>query len=206
LGELPLISDSMSKGEISYSKVRAVTRVATPDNEAELLKIALGGTAGQVERIVRAWRKIDLEAEKAHANDQQERASLSAFEDEDGMWVIKGRLPSDIGAVFLKALEAASELVYRKDTERSFEHRRVEALKLISEAALKGELDPGNSADRYQVVVHVDEQVLEDPAQPGQSALEGGISVSAEEPSARAKRELVGRGPASLENVSAHRV
>ena len=56
----------------------------------------------------------------------------------------------------------------------------MEALKLMSEAALKAELDPGTSADRCQVVVHVDQQVLEDPSQPGQSALEGGIGVSAE--------------------------
>ncbi len=180
LGELPLISESMSQGKISYSKVRAVTRVATPENEKELLEIALGGTAGQVERIVRAWRKVDLQAEKEHANFQQDHGSLSTFEDEDGMLILKGRLPSEIGAVFLKALEAASDVVYRKDTERPLEHRRMEALKLISEAALKAELDPGNSADRYQVVVHVDEQVLADPQQPGQSALEGGIGVSAE--------------------------
>jgi len=180
LGNLPLISESMSKGEISYSKVRAVTRVATPDNEEELLSIALGGTAGQVERIVRAWRKVDLEAEKEHANDQQERAQFSTFTDDDGMVIVKGRLPAEIGAVFIKALEAASDVVYRQDTERPLEHRQMEALKLISEAALKGELDPGNSADRYQVVVHVDQQVLEDPSQPGQSALEGGIGVSAE--------------------------
>ena len=64
LANLPLISESMSKGEISYSKVRAVTRVATPNNEEPLLTIALGGTAGQVERIVRAWRKVDLQAKK----------------------------------------------------------------------------------------------------------------------------------------------
>lgn len=107
------------------------------------------------------------------------------------MVILRGKLPPDIGAVFLKALEAGSEIVYRQDTERSLEHRRVEALKLISEAALKSELDPGNSSERYQVVVHVDEKVLEDPEQPGgQSALEGGIGVSgALSPSAaRAKR------------------
>jgi len=181
LAKLPLISKSMSMGEIAYSKVRAITRVATPENEKELLEIALGGTAGQVERIVRAWRKLDLQAEKDHATKQQDRASFSVYEDEDGMVNIKGKLPSEIGAVFLKALEAGSEVVYRKDTERPLEHRRVEALKLISEAALKAELDPGNSSERYQVVVHVDEPVLEDPEQPGgQSALEGGIGVSAE--------------------------
>ncbi len=180
LAKLPLISEAMSKGEISYSKVRAVTRVATPDNEEDLLEIALGGTAGQVERIVRAWRKIDLETEKEDAVEKEERAEFSTYTDDDGMVIVRGRLPAEIGAVFLKALEAASDVVYRNDTERPLEHRQVEALKLISEAALKGELDPGTSADRYQVVIHVDEQVLEDPNKPGQSALEGGVGVSAE--------------------------
>ena len=189
LENLPLISESMRKGEISYSKVRAVTRVATPNNEEQLLTIALGGTAGQVERLVRAWRKVDLQAEKDHANYQQEHASLTTYVDDDGMVVIKGRLPAEAGAVFVKALEAASEVVYRNDKERAVEHRRAEALKLIAEAALKAELDPGNSADRYQVVVHVDQQVLEDPEQPGQSALEGGIGVSAEIAPGKAWRE-----------------
>ena len=96
------------------------------------------------------------------------------------MVVIKGRLPAEVGAVVVKALEAASDVLYKNDRERPLEHRRVEALKLIAEAALKAELDAGNSADRYQVVVHIDQQVLEDPEQPGQSALEGGIGVSAE--------------------------
>ena len=174
LAKLPLISESMSQGHISYSKVRAVTRVATPENEKDLLEIALGGTASQVERIVRAWRKIDLDAEKAHANETQARAELTTFTDEDGMLIVRGKLPPDIGAVFVKALEAASDIVYRNDTERPREHRRAEALKLIAEAALKAELDPGSSSDRYQVVVHVDEPVLEDPVEPGQSMLEGG--------------------------------
>ena len=180
LANLPLISESMRKGEISYSKVRAVTRVATPNNEEPLLTIALGGTACQVERIVRAWRKVDLQAEKDRANYQQDHASLTTYLDDDGMVVIKGRLPAEVGAVVVKALEAASDVLYKDDRRRALEHRRVEALKLIAEAALKAELDPGNSADRYQVVVHIDQQVLEDPEQPGQSALEGGIGVSAE--------------------------
>ena len=180
LANLPRISESLSKGEISYSKVRAVTRVATPENEKQLLTIALGGTAGQVERIVRAWRKVDLQAEKAHANYRQKHTSLTTYVDDDGMVVIKGRLPAEVGAVVVKALDAASDVLYKEDRERSPAQRRVEALKLVSETALKAELDPGASADRYQVVVHVDQKVLADPEQPGQSALEGGIGVSAE--------------------------
>ena len=180
LEKLPSISEAMSKGLLSYSKVRAITRVATPENEKELLELARGGTAGQVERIVRAWRKIDLDAEKAHAMEQQARAELSVYEDGDGMIVVRGKLPPDIGAVFLEALEAGTERVYREDSERALEHRQAEALKLISEAALANELDPGKSTDRYQVVIHVDEPVLEDPERTGQSTTEGGVGVSAE--------------------------
>ncbi len=98
----------MENGQISYSKVRAVTRVATPNNEEQLLRIALGGTAGQVERLVRAWRKVDRVAEEEQVDYQQKHASLTTYTDEDGMLVIRGRLPAEIGAVFVKALQAAS--------------------------------------------------------------------------------------------------
>ena len=60
---LPKLSDAMRRGRISYSKVRAVTRVATPENEQTLLDVALAGTAGRVERIVRGWRRVDREVQ-----------------------------------------------------------------------------------------------------------------------------------------------
>ncbi|HLX06301.1 MAG TPA: DUF222 domain-containing protein [Thermoanaerobaculia bacterium] len=56
LGELPLVSASMRRGEISYSKVRALTRIATPANEQDLLGFARAGTAAHVERLVRGMR------------------------------------------------------------------------------------------------------------------------------------------------------
>ena len=157
--------------------MRAVTRVATPNNEKQLLTIALGGTAGQVERIVRSWRKVDRIAEGEQVDYQQTHASMTTHTDDDGMLVIRGRLPAEVGAVFLKALEAASDKLYQDDNELPPERRRAQ---VISEAALNGELDPGTSADRYQVVIHVDEPVLADPENEGQSVLEGGIGVSAE--------------------------
>ena len=49
LPELPKISKSFSEGRISYSKVRAMTRVATAENEEVLLSIARHGTAAHVE-------------------------------------------------------------------------------------------------------------------------------------------------------------
>ena len=65
LGRLPKLSDAMRRGRISYSKVRAVTRVATPENEDDLLYVCNAGTAAHVERIARAWRRIDRNVEQA---------------------------------------------------------------------------------------------------------------------------------------------
>src|SRR5687767_15730251 len=45
LAALPQIAGAMSEGRVSYFKARELTRVATPDNEAYLLNIALHGTA-----------------------------------------------------------------------------------------------------------------------------------------------------------------
>ena len=53
---LPLLAAALQRGEISYAKVRALTRIATPENEVKLLAVAHHGTAAQVERLVRAWR------------------------------------------------------------------------------------------------------------------------------------------------------
>ena len=59
LGELPLLSEALARGEISYAKLRAITRVATPETEQRLLGVARGGTASHVETIVRGWRRVD---------------------------------------------------------------------------------------------------------------------------------------------------
>ena len=59
LATLPLVSAAMQRGAVSYAKVRALTRVATPENEAELLDFAQAGTAAHVERFVGAWRRVD---------------------------------------------------------------------------------------------------------------------------------------------------
>src|SRR5436190_6761114 len=63
LGTLPRIAEALARGEISYAKVRAVTRVATAETEERLLAMARAGTAEHVERIVRGWRRVDRRAE-----------------------------------------------------------------------------------------------------------------------------------------------
>src|SRR5947209_2709812 len=63
LGTLPLLARALARGELSYAKVRALTRVATPETEERLLGVGRAGTAAHVERIVRGWRRADRHAE-----------------------------------------------------------------------------------------------------------------------------------------------
>jgi len=202
LEKLPQVSEALLRGQISYSKVRALTRVATPESEQKLLETARFATASQVERIVRAWRRVDAVGELQQARRQNARRYLDTFTDEDGMLVVRARLTPEVGAAFLRAVEAAEERLYRTalspsgvgvgpqaisrnedrnpSAETSPRERRADALGLVAESALGGGLDTGHRTDRYQVVVHVNEAVLADPSQPGRSHLEDGVSVSAE--------------------------
>ncbi len=80
LADLPQISTSFSKGEISYSKVRAMTRIATPENEEYLLMIALHGTASHVERAVRQFRRVKRNEALDAENDRHELRRVNVGE------------------------------------------------------------------------------------------------------------------------------
>src|SRR2546422_3301308 len=194
LGTLPRLVHALARGEISYSKVRAVTRVATPETEERLLAVAKAGTAAHVERIVRGWRCVDRQAETREAARQHASRALHVYQDEDGTVVLRGRLAPEVGALLLRALAAARETLYQQGRAKETAdppadasadaptraQQQADALALLAETALHHELDPGAPGERYQVVVHVDAAVLADPDQPGQSVLEGGARVSAE--------------------------
>jgi len=104
---LPKISAAMERGEISYSKVRAITRVACPDTEGSLLEIARHGTAHHVENMVRCFRRAKDAEELSRDAQQQLNRTLTYSYDADGSLVLKARLPAEAGALVLKALEAA---------------------------------------------------------------------------------------------------
>jgi hypothetical protein len=194
LGKLPLLSAALARGELSYAKVRALTRIATPATEDRLLKVGRSGTAAHVERIVRAWRVVDRKAEAQEAARQHAGRALHVYRDDDGTVVLRGRLAPEVGELLLRALGGAREMLYQKarreaTVDGSAEpalapptraQQQADALATVAEAALHGQLDPGTPGERYQVVVHVDAPVLADPAEPGQSVLEEGGNVSAE--------------------------
>src|SRR5881409_111856 len=193
LGSLPRLAKALARGELSYSKVRALTRVATPETEERLLKVGRAGTAEHVERIVRAWRRVDRIGEAEQSRQRHRRRGLHVYQDEDGMVVIHGRLEPETGAVLMKALEAAREVLSQPETFQdpaadppAFSQQQADALALLAETALHHGIAPGTPGERYQVVVHIDAPVLAEsdapaaPSAPGQSALEDGAHVSAE--------------------------
>ena len=166
LGVLPLLSDAMQRGQISYSKVRALTRVATPANERRLLDFALCAPASYVERLARAWRRVDRATEAADDQRRQTRRHINTWVDDDGMVVIRGRLSPEVGAVVRRALEAASdrlrtEVAPADAAETSTVQRQADALGLVAECALAADLDRGTAGDRYQVVLHVEADTLQ---------------------------------------------
>jgi hypothetical protein len=196
LGSLPRLTESLARGELSYAKVRALTRVATPETEERLLAVGRAGTACHVERIVRGWRRVDALAEVRETAQRHKSRTLHVYQDEDGMVVIRGRLTPEEGAVLIQALAAARETLYQRargaDAARTPEdvpaetsspaQQQADALTLLAETALHHGLDPGASGERYQVVVHVDTSVLADPEAPGQSVLEGALTLPRKRP------------------------
>jgi hypothetical protein len=203
LAALPHIAAAMQRGRLSYAKVRALTRIATPENDARLVDLALAATAAQVERVVRAWRRVD-QIEAAQQTEQRHlHRSVTMHVDDDGMVVLRGRLPPEIGAVVQRALEAAADRLFREAAQVPADHqisdevtpaqRRADALGLLAECALSADLDRGTTGDRYQVVLHVDPATIQSNgerevassigADSGQAVVElndGATNVSAE--------------------------
>jgi hypothetical protein len=184
LGTLPGLAQALARGELSYSKIRAITRVATPETEERLLAAARAGTAEHVERLVRGWRRVDLAAEAREAARQHASRALHVYPNEDGTVRVRGRLTAEAGALLVKALAAARETLYpprqaREADRPTAEQQQADALALLAETALHHGLDPGAPAEHFQVVVHVDAEVLADPTQPGQSVFENGTHVPA---------------------------
>jgi hypothetical protein len=188
LVRMPLTGAAMARGELSYSKVRGLSRVVddlarvreerglapvpdpeaatagaavAPDPEAELVDYARQCTTAQVERFVREWRWVSR-TDEAEVERRRHRARyLSIAPDGDGTYVLRGRLTPEVGAVLMRAVEAASDALFRegpdwapeggergpKTEEVTPRQRRADALGLLAEQALAvgfgGGADPG---------------------------------------------------------------
>lgn len=189
LGEVPLIHDAFSRGELSYSKVRVLTRVATPELEQDLVELARYATAAQLERVARAYTRVmnAADAEAAH-----ERRYLSYEWEIDGSLAIRGSLSAEDGALLLRALEVGRETMremgaaaeglgqggsaeppeseplhgeagWRPGVPKASAERapvNADALVLMAETLLASGIKTRSGGERAQVVVHVDAAAL----------------------------------------------
>ncbi|MDP9198939.1 MAG: HNH endonuclease [Pseudomonadota bacterium] len=188
LAGLPRIAEAMAEGRLSFSKVRAMTRVADESNEDYFLNVALNGTATHVEKLVRSYRRAQESLELSRAAQQQRNQTLWWFHESDGSLSIKGRLPAEVGALFIKAIQAAEDAIpAQKDVPaETFSDacltagaRRVEALGRMAESFLANGSAELAGSDRQQIVVHVGAETLKhDHA--GRCELEAGPSLAAE--------------------------
>jgi len=184
LGSLPLISASFAKGEISYSKVRAITRIATPQTEEELLMFARHGTASHVEKIVRGYRRVErIEARDGLKGDTA-RADAGRFLrlawTDDGELEIRGRVPADAGAIVEHALEQLVDHL-REDLQRSAEHDNdvPDRGELLADALVGLVRGATVRASDPEVVVHIDAEALSGD-QPAPGHLDNGAPIASE--------------------------
>ena len=115
LEELPRTGRAMGRGRLSFSQARALTRVATPETEEDLLALAEGCPTAKLERLVRAWKKGSRQDEAARERERHRRRRLSVCPDDDGMYVVTGRLMPEVGALLQRAVEAAEDALFRRE-------------------------------------------------------------------------------------------
>ena len=203
LMSLPKIAAAFGEGRLSYSKVRALTRVATAATEDTLLRIALNGTAAHVERTVRGFRRVQRELESNEAKDILERRYLNCRRDSDGSITLEARLAPEVGEMLLKALEAAQAQfeergegtetgeavaaaadavpadVSAETPPRSAGQRRADALGHMVERFLAGG-GSRSTAGAHELVVHIAHDALRDVPESSGATLDHGGRVAVE--------------------------
>jgi Domain of unknown function (DUF222) len=143
LERLPAITAAFGEGRLSYSKVRALVRVATPASESTLVAFALVATAAQLDQTVRVFGRTRVDAATAAA--QLANQTMAVHHEDDGMVTMVVRLPHDGAETVLAGLQAAEREV-PGDLDDPAGSRRVHALVLLAEAFLAGrsERPPGS--------------------------------------------------------------
>ncbi len=170
LRDLPGISLAFREGRLSYTKVRALTRVAALHDEDSLLRYALESTAPQVEERCRQIRNVQPDSVR-DARRVWDARSLSAWRNPArGTLCLRVELPLEVGELVMQAIERALEQdeiadAVAETSASTFQAQQADALVAIAKTYLDGGgaaagAEAASTADRYQVVVHVDEAAL----------------------------------------------
>ncbi len=177
LTRLPLVRAHFAAGELSYSKVRAITRVAVEPYEEEFfVNFARHATAPMLEDAVSGYRRSGCLDDQAAADRHQGRR-FRWWVEPDGMIAFEGRMAPEDAAVVTAAIGAATVPASKRSTERPVDDqgrplpqpgddskwaRQADALVAICDQALHGDTgEPGVVAEpAATIVVHVDDDVL----------------------------------------------
>src|SRR5262249_47852438 len=136
LGELPTIDDALRRGEISYSKVRAMVRVATPANELLLLEYARLMPASQLEMLCRKYGFVQRHGQDPHPMGDLQRRYVRRRDTEDGMVKIEAVLhPEEAELVWTMLNHAATQLTRAPDVAVSDSAEACESSHAVNQIA-----------------------------------------------------------------------
>ncbi len=197
LGTLPAIDEAFRSARLSYAKVRALTRVATPQNELKLLEMALLATGAQLERLCRGYRSVRAAERAPTPEERSVRRRLLP----GGMVRLELVLEADEAELVLRAIERARETP-AEQSEKAPEEPAAEAPEQaateavapsaetswpspadgavrLAESFLAGHPVSGTGGERFQVMVHLDQAPLGADDE-WAATLEDGTHVSSE--------------------------
>jgi len=184
LRTLPQMTQAFARGELSYAKVRALTRVASARNEPDLIELAREATAAQLETIVRAFRRCATD-ELEQTNIRHERRGLDFRDDDDGSLTIRVRIPPDVAPIVESAIEAGVEALREGLPPPSpiaepptATQLRADAFVALCEAALTHELAARPGTDRTLVKVLVSAETITGDDPDGISQIEGSAALA----------------------------
>jgi len=200
LEAFPVITAEFAAGRFSYAKVRALTRIATPETERDLVEMATPMTANQMERFAQAHRRVSA-AGSGHAEPAR-KLTWNRFDD---TYAFRALIPAESAAVVLQALRAArddlehphdehdgvsaetrADRLGREDAANGISfsaedppQSRMETTRDLADALvqicadyLNGRAATADNPDTYQVVIHAGAQAI--------TGAEPGADVSAE--------------------------
>ena len=170
LRELPLTRAAFAAGDLSYSKVRALARIALPETEAGLVELARAMAASQLEKVSGRVDRIRREADDSAARRAFEARYHEVSYDDDGSLVGRYRIPADQAAAFKAVIDERSRELAAADRAvaaevadapvRTATQRRADALaELVASGGVASAETP---APAVEVVVETTAETIAD--------------------------------------------